>query len=258
MNRRERAERRIERRREWAEARDRRAAAAQATNDRLMNRDPVTGRADWALVTQPGHIPQRAQANRAQERAWSEASAADAHRAKANAAERALEGVIFSDDHDAAEKLAERLAKQEARRDRMKAVNAAHRAFLKNPAALEGPKFAHLTEAERVMVRTYKPEYSWEPHPFPPCRLTNLGAEIRRTKKRMAEVDTLAKRAKATAEAGGVLIEGTGEYVRVTFEEKPEREILAALRAAGFRWGGGSWTGRCDDLPEAVRVMVHS
>ena len=35
-------------------------------------------------------------------------------------------------------------------------------------------------------------------------------------------------------------------------------DILAALRAAGFRWGGGSWTGRCDDLPEAVRVMVHS
>lgn len=70
-----------DRREEWAQARERRAGQAQARSDSLMQRDS-SGRADWALVTQPGYIPQRAQANRAQERAWSEAAAAAEHRAK--------------------------------------------------------------------------------------------------------------------------------------------------------------------------------
>jgi len=81
-----RAEAKAERREEWAAARDRRANAAQRTSDVLMGRDrSPDGRADWALVTQPGHIPQRAQANRAQERAWREATKAGEHRAKAEA-----------------------------------------------------------------------------------------------------------------------------------------------------------------------------
>lgn len=68
----------------WAEARERRANAYQARSDSLMGRTSSSdGRADWALVTQPGYIPQRAQANRAQERAWEEMQAANAHRAKA-------------------------------------------------------------------------------------------------------------------------------------------------------------------------------
>lgn len=68
-------------REEWAQARERRAAGLQARSDSLMGRDrSPDGRADWALVTQPGYIPQRAQANRAQERSWEELRAADEHR----------------------------------------------------------------------------------------------------------------------------------------------------------------------------------
>lgn len=48
------------------------------------------------------------------------------------------------------------------------------------------------------------------------------------------------------------MIEGSGDYVRVTFAEKPDREILKQLKAAGFRWGGGSWSGRRDALPASV------
>lgn len=66
----------------WAEARERRAASYQDRSDSLMGRDS-SGRADWALVTQPGYIPQRAQANRAQERAWEESNVADKHRERA-------------------------------------------------------------------------------------------------------------------------------------------------------------------------------
>src|SRR3990167_587842 len=54
--------------------------------------------------------------------------------------------------------------------------------------------------------------------------------------------------------AGGVNVEyfdghTPREWCRVTFAEKPPREMLNALRAAGFRWGAGSWTGRADALP---------
>lgn len=53
--------------------------------------------------------------------------------------------------------------------------------------------------------------------------------------------------------AGGIVVEGAGDYVRVTFAEKPARETLNELKAAGFRWGGGSWTGRRDALPASVQ-----
>lgn len=76
-------DRKNDRRESWAQARERRAAAAQRTSDTLMGRDRSSdGRADWALVTQPGYIPQRARANRAQEKAWGELAKADEHRSK--------------------------------------------------------------------------------------------------------------------------------------------------------------------------------
>ena len=40
---------------------------------------------------------------------------------------------------------------------------------------------------------------------------------------------------------------------RVTFAEKPERAILDALRAAGYQWGGGHWSGKHDALPPEVK-----
>lgn len=54
-----------------------------------------------------------------------------------------------------------------------------------------------------------------------------------------------------------MLIEGN-EYVRVTFPEKPDREVLDSLRAAGFRWGAGSWVGRRDAVPASVHARINS
>ena len=45
--------------------------------------------------------------------------------------------------------------------------------------------------------------------------------------------------------------------MRVTFAEKPDREILDALRAAGFGWGGGSWCGKRENLPAEVKELVE-
>ena len=60
----------------------------------------------------------------------------------------------------------------------------------------------------------------------------------------------------AEAAPGGVLVEGAGDYCRVTFAEKPAREVLDDLRAADFHWGRGCWSGRFDRLPECVRERV--
>ena len=65
-------------------------------------------------------------------------------------------------------------------------------------------------------------------------------------------LDAERKTAAAEAAPSGVVIEGTGEWVRVTFAEKPAREVLDALRATGFRWDGGSWVGERSKLPEAI------
>lgn len=46
------------------------------------------------------------------------------------------------------------------------------------------------------------------------------------------------------------------EWAVITFAEKPEREVIDALKAAGFRWGAGSWAGYGDTLPAQVRAMV--
>ncbi len=61
--------------------------------------------------------------------------------------------------------------------------------------------------------------------------------------------------AAAEAAPGGVTIVG-GDYVNVTFAEKPERDILDALRGAGFRWGSGCWTGQRAKLPQSVLDLI--
>jgi hypothetical protein len=44
-----------------------------------------------------------------------------------------------------------------------------------------------------------------------------------------------------------------GGYVSVTFAEKPARNVIDALKAAGFHWRQGSWWGKADAIPEEVQ-----
>jgi hypothetical protein len=95
--------------------------------------------------------------------------------------------------------------------------------------------------------------------PHPAYELTNLGARIRTDKQRLEQVKGQQDR-KASAEESpnGVTREDCGSgYVRITFTEKPERVILDALKAAGFRWGAGSWAGKAAQLPAVVAEMLQ-
>ena len=155
------------------------------------------------------------------------------------------EGGISSDDPEAARKLREELAKLEAMQGRMKAVNGAHKAFMKNPESLDR---STLSDADKARIRNYKPAYSWEPHPFAPFQTSNNNANIRRIRQRIAHLTLLA----ATSDqpdrehdcgAYRVIECFSDNRLRVVFPGKPADAVRSVLKHNGFRWSpdNGAW-----------------
>jgi len=244
MTRRERLEAKLEKRAEWAEGRDAKAAAAHGRFHVIADNIPLGQPILVGHHSERHHRRDIARMDSAMSQACESTAMAAHHRSKAAGLEAQLEGSIFSDDHDAPEAIAARLAELEAKRTAMKASNAAFRKGDAVWSALLGitPEQAAARRAQ-IMAG-----HSWTRQPHPTYELSNLGGNIGRLKKRLLEVARRRERTQK-AEAAGILVEGTGDYVRVTFAEKPPRDVLEALRAAGFRWGGGSWIGRRDALP---------
>jgi len=194
MTRRERKERRAESRREWAEGREQKAAALERQNE------PFRG--DYAFNTQPGHIPERARANRRSERAFEHQKMAAHHRERAAGIEDQLDRTVFSDDEDAVERLEARIAEREAEREKRKAANAAwrkagkpglngtdeDRAGWEKVAAAIGAAWA--ANARRGLMHQGRSDSgTWVPYSWAkPFDLTNLGASIRRDQKRLEEL----------------------------------------------------------------------
>lgn len=188
---RERREARADRLRGWAETRTQRAAAERAAEPAYVH--------DWAFITQPGHIPARARANRREERRWeSERKAADMA-SRADGIERQLQGAIYSDDPDAIERLEERVAELEAERDRIKAYNAACRKAGKATAeALE-----LLDDRQRADLEHLARHAAYQigkAGQFPAYALQNLGGNIKRQRDRIEQL----RRAEKVQRARGV------------------------------------------------------
>jgi hypothetical protein len=240
-------ERRAELRREWAQKRVAKAdasfKAAKAVADMIPFGQPI-------LVGHHSEKGARADAKRIENGMRSGVESermAVRHERAAATLESRLKRNIFSDDADAAENLKKRIADRERIVERMKFVNKAHAKFVKTGSIPEG-----ISEAEAEKIRNYKPTYSWEPHPYPPYALANMRQQIAADRKRLVLVEQMANRSVAAgAAAGGVLVEGEA-FVRVTFSEKPAREVLRDLKAAGFRWSGGGWLGYRVKLPASV------
>lgn len=244
MTRRERIEARLARRLEW------RASRLAQSKARFDNARQL---ADSIPLGQPilvGHHSE-ARARRDAERIHDNMSAAvesakmaERHSQVADTLARALDASIFSDDSDAAEALEARIAAREAERERMKRVNALYR---KGSAA----GLAELgLDLEAMRARLNAPDVmSWCRVPY---ELQNLGGRIAADRKRLAVIRAQQQRQQTAAASGGVTVESSGEWCRVTFAEKPAREVLDALRSAGFRWSGGSWSGPVAKLPAGV------
>ena len=150
---------------------------------------------------------------------------------------------IMAGDADAVERLEAKIAEAEQWQEHMKAVNATHKKYLKDPASLEA---AELPERTKEMIRNYKPAYSWEPHPYAPFELTNNNANIRRMRERLEQI----RRQQSTPETNiegrdGIKIEDSpaDNRIRLFFPGKPDATIRDALKAHGFRWASslGCW-----------------
>lgn len=252
MTRRERLERKLEKRGEWADkARDRSAAAF----------DGVAKRAEAIPFGQPvlvGHHSERRDRNyRARiaagmDRGVAEDRKAKHHESKASGLAMALERSIFDDDPDAIERLTVKVAELEASREMMKQANAVFR-----KRGREG--VAELLGVERAAEVFRRASYTADKKPFPAYALSNSGAEVRRCKQRIELIRKRQARAIEAEAAGGVRIvryPAGGSLVSaravVTFAERPDRSVIAALRAAGYHWGQGSWHGLESKLPAEV------
>lgn len=154
-----------------------------------------------------------------------------------------LDAGISSDRDDAAELLAQKLAGLESLQAKMKQINAAHRAFKKNPASLG--KNTKLTDQEKATIRNYEPQYSWEPNPFPPYALSNNNANIRRVRQRLAEVEARAKDQTSEQDIGDIkLVDNVdANRLQIFFPDKPDADTRTQLKRNGFRWSpkNGCW-----------------
>jgi len=253
MTRREYLERRLERRREWADKRHAKASATFAHIESL----PYTH--DIAFNTQPGHIPERARLIQQTERAVEDMNMAKHHENAAAGLAHALDSSIFSDDSDATTALEARIAQHEATRTTMREANKVVRAKPKNESTPE--KVAQLIKlglSEAKAASLFTADFCGR-FGFADYELSNLGGRITADRKRLESIKVRqVKTAAAEAAPGGVLIRQNGEWSVVTFAEKPDREILDALRAAGFWWGNGSWSGKSAQLPEAVKAQAQA
>lgn len=250
---RERREARADRLRGWAEGREAKAAAgferAHTMADAIPFGQPI-------LVGH--HSESRDRRYRARivatgQRALEDARKAESMTSRAGNIEAQLDRSIYSDDVDAVDRLAERVAELEGQRERIKAYNASCRKAAKTGGngdllLLDDDQRADIAGLARIGGA-----YLRDGGAFPSYVLTNLSGNIKRNRDRLEEVRRLQERTAATDAAGGVLVEAlAGGYCRVTFADKPAREVLDALRAAGFRWSRPSWVGQAAALPAEV------
>jgi hypothetical protein len=166
-------------------------------------------------------------------------------------------GPIKSADADAVQKLQGKLAQLEETQAFNKKINQAHARFLKDPASLDR---SELPENTKEMIRSYKPRYSWEPHPVPPYELSNNNAEIRRLRARIDEVSKM----QATPHAEMVYSDGISVVenpkagrIQVHFPAKPDRQTIDLMKRSGFHWSRseGAWQRH---LNNAGRYAVES
>lgn len=156
---------------------------------------------------------------------------------------------ISADDPSAIGKLQSQLTKLEAQRAAAKPINAAVRRAVKAAekrgekadhhaiiAALDAPEWAKtgLTNVARA--------FSWTPQ----LDVKNLGANIRRIKKRIAELEATAQREPTPDFIGNgfrITEAKDDNRVRVYFDERPSKEVCRAMKREGFRWAPsvGAW-----------------
>jgi hypothetical protein len=162
-------------------------------------------------------------------------------------------GGISSDDPEAVVKLKAELAKLETLQETMKKANALVR---KNDR--EG--LAALGFSETRIAQLFTPDFCGRIG-FPDYALTNNGANIRRIRKRIEELQT-APTDTTERQEGEVTIreDATENRVMLIFPGKPSDEVRAILKSSGFKWSPnrGAWVRFLNNAGRAAAQYVVS
>lgn len=255
MTRRERLENKLERRQEWAQAREAQSNTAMQSALQLAGQIPMG---------QPIHVGHHSegQARRHHERiscnmdrSIESSNMAEYHREKAVGLSNYLERAIFGDDENAVEALEEKIAELNAIQDHMVAVNKICKSKkLTDEQKVENLKTGFPELTEKAIANLMNPPYL-RGIGYLPYQLSNNRQNLRRYQQRLESLKRRqVNQAQAEASESGVVItDKPCGYVQVTFAQKPDRSVLDDLNAADFRWGKGSWFGKKESLPESVK-----
>ena len=262
MTRRERLERKLEKREEWAQSRKSKAQSSFRAADRSVEGIPM---GQPILVGHHSEKRHRGALNRchtAMHNGLEHEDMAKHHSEKAAGLSDQLDRCIFSDDDDAIEQLQAKINRLTADQERMKATNKIVRRKPKNECTDD--KLTDLQAmgmSEGLARKLFEPDFCGRIG-IASYELSNNNAVISNAKKRISQIKYRTAQAQAAEDCGGVLIKKCGTsgyssaYSAVTFSEKPDYNIIKELKAAGFSWHGGSWTGLTDNIPESVTELA--
>ena len=254
MTRRERLENKLAKREEWAEKAEQRSQTEWEKSRDIVKHIPPGQPILVGHHSEKHHRKLLERADAAGFRAIEKENLAKHHRDKAEGLSDYLENSIFDDDPDAIERIQQKIAGLEKAHSIMLAVNKVCR----NKKLDDASKISELINlglTESAAKEAIHPSESWHSVGFDSYVLSNNSANIRRYKERLVSLQKRQER-KAAAEnsKNGVLIQKTAYGYTVTFAEKPEYRIIAALKSAGYYWSKGSWRGS-KELPPEVEEL---
>jgi len=149
-------------------------------------------------------------------------------------ADRVGKGGVSADDPEAVQKLKAKLEKLEKTQTMMKAVNSA----LRLQDKVKGnEKLRVLGISDNSIDKLRSPDYVGHVG-FPPYRLTNNNANMRRIRERIASLEAREGQVTETFQHGdiGMIYNAEENRLQLVFPGKPSDRIRTELKYHGFRW----------------------
>lgn len=177
-----------------------------------------------------------------------------------NRAESIGDGGVMSDDPEAVKKLCEKLAAMESDREKMKEINKSWKRYKSKGDKSDLSKYFS-DEAIKELEAKVERAYSWEKQPYPSYTISNLGARIRTTKKRIEDLRAMNVPSEHEQEVrefdNFTVSELEGRY-NLKFPGKPDPDTRRVLKQYGFKWSpyAKSWVRKI--TPNAKRSLEYA